>query len=191
MSAAIIYLRVSTKKQEQRNELNLPAQQQKCEDWAKAAGIPVLEVFTGHGESAWKTDRPTLDEAIDFIKRNKGKVTHFIVQDTTRFARNDVVKAVACAELKKLGVTLVSVDEPMLDDSPTGKLTGTMLTALGQFYSDSLSSRVRYRFQVHREQGRYLHAAPCQKRPVTKASTARFREMRLLPCKAHCWPRQG
>jgi DNA invertase Pin-like site-specific DNA recombinase len=116
----------------------------------------VLKVFVGHGESAWKTDRPTLDEAIDFIKKSKGNVTHFIVQDTTRFARNDVVKAVACAELKKLNVTLISVDEPMLDDSPTGKLTGTMLTALGQFYSDSLSSRVRYRFELHREQGRLL-----------------------------------
>ena len=41
-----------------------------------------------------------------------------------------------------------------------GKLAGTMVTALGQFYSDSLISRVRYRFQVHREQGRWLHQAP-------------------------------
>jgi hypothetical protein len=63
-------------------------------------------------------------------------------------------------------VKLVSVDEPMLDDSPVGKLTATMLTALSQFYSDSLSSRVRYRFQVHREQGRYLHAAPLGYRNV-------------------------
>ena len=37
-------IRVSTKKQEQRNELNLPAQQQKCEGWAKRADIPVMKV---------------------------------------------------------------------------------------------------------------------------------------------------
>src|SRR2546422_8562326 len=54
--------------------------------------------------------------------------------------------------LFRSNVTLISVDEPMLDDSPTGKLTGTMLTALGQFYSDSLSSRVRYRFELHRSE---------------------------------------
>jgi site-specific DNA recombinase len=160
MPAAIIYLRVSTKKQEQRNELNLPAQQKRCEDWAKASGIPVLSIFTGHGESAWKTDRPTLHEAIDFIKKNKGKVTHFIVQDTTRFARNDEVRAITCAELKKLGVTLVSVDEPMLDDTPVGRLTHKLLASLGEFYSDSLSSRIRYRFEKHREQGRWLHQTP-------------------------------
>ena len=46
-------------------------------------------------------------------EEQRQKITHFIVQDTTRFARNDVVKAVACAELKKLNVTLISVDEPM------------------------------------------------------------------------------
>lgn len=168
MSAALIYLRVSTKKQEQRNELNLPTQQKKCEDWCRAEAIPVLKVFTGHGESAWKTERPTLDEALDFIKKSKGAVTHFVVQDTTRFSRNDEVKAVACAVLKKLGVTLVSVDEPMLNDSPTGKLTGTMLTALGEFYSHSLSSRVRYRFQVHRESGRWMHQAPIGYHNVTR-----------------------
>jgi site-specific DNA recombinase len=163
---AVIYLRVSTKKQEQRNELNLPAQQKRCEDWCKAEGIPVLRVFSAAGESAWKTERPTLDEAIDFIKLSKGKVSHFVVQDTTRFSRNDEVRAVACAVLKKLGVRLISVDEPMLDDSPSGKLTGTILAALGGFYSDSLSSRVRYRFQVHREQGQWLHMAPLGYRNV-------------------------
>jgi len=160
MPAAIIYLRVSTKKQEQRNELNLPAQQKRCEDWCKSEDIPVVKFFSAAGESAWKTERPTLDEAIDFIRQSKGKVTHFVVQDTTRFSRNDEVRAVTCSVLKKLGVRLISVDEPMLDDSPSGKLTGTMLSALGEFYSSSLSSRVRYRFQVHREQGHWLHMAP-------------------------------
>jgi site-specific DNA recombinase len=166
MSAAVIYLRVSTKKQEQRNELNLPAQQKRCDDWCRAEAIPVLKIFTGHGESAWKTDRPTLHEALDFIKKSKGEVTHFVVQDTTRFSRNDEVKAVACAVLRKLGVKLVSVDEPMLDDSPTGKLAGTMMTALGQFSSDAQSSRLRSRFQFHREAGRWLHQAPLGYRNV-------------------------
>jgi hypothetical protein len=65
--------RVSTKKQEQRNELNLPAQQQKSEDWAKRAGIPVLKVFVGQVEEpslAYKMDcrkipcdfRPSISE---------------------------------------------------------------------------------------------------------------------------------
>lgn len=120
----------------------------------------MLKTFRASGESAWKTERPTLDEALEFIKQSKGRVTTFVVQDSTRFSRNVEEKAFANAILQRMNVKLVSVDEPMLDDSPVGKLTGTMLTALGQFYSDSLSSRVRYRFQVHREQGQWLHQAP-------------------------------
>lgn len=164
--AAIIYCRVSTVKQAERNELNLPAQQKRCEDWCALQRIPVLRVFVAEGESAWKTDRPTLDEALDFIKQQKGKVTHFVVQDSTRFSRNVAGKALAERDLGKLGVKLVSVDEPMVDDSPMGKLAGTMATAFGEFYSHNLSSRVRYRFQLHREQGRWLHQAPLGYRNV-------------------------
>ena len=164
--AAIIYCRVSTVKQAERNELNLPAQQKRCEDWCALQRISVLRVFVAEGESAWKTDRPTLDEALDFIKQQKGKVTHFVVQDSTRFSRNVAGKALAERELGKLGVKLVSVDEPMVDDSPMGKLAGTMATAFGEFYSHNLSSRVRYRFQLHREQGRWLHQAPLGYRNV-------------------------
>jgi site-specific DNA recombinase len=99
-------------------------------------------------------------------KDSRGKVTHLVVQDSSRLSRNVEGKAFVNVVLQRLGVKLVSVDEPMLDDSPVGKLTATMLTALSQFYSDSLSSRVQYRFQVHREQGRYLHAAPLGYRNV-------------------------
>ena len=141
MPAAVVYLRASTKKQEQRNELNLPAQQKRCDDWCRSEAIPVLKIFTGHGESAWKTERPTLDEALDFIKKSKGEVTHFVVQDTTRFSRNDEVKSLACAVLRKLGVKLVSVDEPMLDDSPTGKLAGTIIDYQGNVF-DSFTETV-------------------------------------------------
>lgn len=164
--AAVVYCRVSTVKQAERNELNLPAQQKRCEDWCASQNIPVLRVFVAEGESAWKTERPTLQEAIDYIKGRKGKVTHFVVQDSTRFSRNVAGKALAERDLGKLGVKLVSVDEPMVDDSPMGKLAGTMATAFGEFYSHNLSSRVRYRFQLHREQGRWLHQAPLGYRNV-------------------------
>ena len=104
--------------------------------------------------------------AIDYIKVQKGKLTHFVVQDSTRFSRNVAGKALAERDLGKLGVKLISVNEPMVDDSPMGKLAGTMATAFGEFYSHNLSSRVRYRFQLHREQGRWLHQAPLGYRNV-------------------------
>jgi hypothetical protein len=41
-----------------------------------------------------------------------------------------------------------------------------MATAINEFYSHNLSSKVRYRFQFHREQGRWLHMAPLGYRNV-------------------------
>ena len=160
MSAAVIFCRVSTTKQAARNEANLPTQRKRCEDWCRSKDLPVLRVFVAEGESAWDTTRPVFEECLDFIQKNKGRVTVLAVQDISRFSRNIQVQAVTLARLKKLGVNLVSVDEPMLDSSPVGLLTATILGGISQFYSHSLSSRVRYRFQVNREQGRWLHMAP-------------------------------
>ena len=157
---------MATVKQAERNELNLPAQQKRCEDWCAAQGISVLRVFVAEGESAWKSDRPTLQEAIDFIRQSRGKVTHFVVQDSSRFSRNMEGKAQAKAALTRLEVKLISVDEPQLDDSPVGKLMDSMATAINEFYSHNLSSKVRHRFQFHREQGRWLHMAPLGYRNV-------------------------
>lgn len=160
MPAAVIFCRVSTAKQAARNEANLPTQQKRCEDWCKSESLPVIRVFVAEGESAWDTVRPVFEECLDFIQKNKGRVSVLCVQDISRFSRNIQQQAVAMAQLTKLGVRLVSVDEPMLDDSPVGLLTSTILGGISQFHSHSLSSRVRYRFQVNREQGRWLHIAP-------------------------------
>jgi site-specific DNA recombinase len=42
-------------------------------------------------------------------------------------------------------------------------LMATILGGMAEFYSHCLSSRVKYRFQHHREQGRWLHKAPLAK----------------------------
>jgi site-specific DNA recombinase len=166
MPAAIIFCRVSTAKQQQRNEANLPAQEKRCQDWCKANSLPVLRVFVAEGESAWDTTRPVFEEALHFAQLNKGKVSHFVVQDVSRFSRNMETQAIAMARLKKLGVTLASCDEPSIDRSPVGMLMATILGGMAEFYSHSLSSRVKYRFQHHREQGRWLHKAPLAYRNV-------------------------
>ncbi len=159
-NAAIIFCRVSTAKQQQRNEANLPAQEKRCQDWCKANSLPVLRVFVAEGESAWDTTRPVFEEALHFAQQNKGKVSHFVVQDVSRFSRNMETQAIAMARLKKLGVTFISCDEPSIDSSPVGILMAGILGSIAEFYSRSLSSRVKYRFELHREQGRWLHQTP-------------------------------
>lgn len=166
MPAAVIYCRVSTAKQQQRNEANLPAQEKRCQDWCAAQGIPVLKVFVAKGESAWETTRPVFKEALDFVQANKNRVTHFVVQDVSRFSRNMETQVLAMARLKKLGVTFISVDEPSIDSSPVGMTMAEMLGSMSAFYSRNLSARVKARFQHHAEHGRWLHKAPLAYRNV-------------------------
>ena len=159
-AAAVIYCRVSTVKQAERNELNLPSQEKKCQDWCRTNNLPVMRVFIAEGESAWETTRPVFEEALDFVQKYKGTVSHFVVADVSRFSRNIQTQAVAFSRLQKLGVRFVSVDEPNIDDTPLGKLMATLLGGFSEFHSHNLSIRVKYRFQVNREAGRWLHRAP-------------------------------
>ena len=76
------------------------------------------------------------------------------------FARNVVDQGTTIAELQRLGIALVSVDEPILDATAAGRLSANMIGAMNQFFSDSLSERIRYRMRAGFEAGRYLRAAP-------------------------------
>jgi site-specific DNA recombinase len=168
MPAAVIFCRVSTAKQAARNESNLPTQQKRCEDWCKHESIPVLRIFVAEGESAYQSERPIFEECLDFIQQNKGHVSVMVVQDLSRFSRNIQTQAFSIDRLRKLGVRLVSCDEPSIDESPAGVLLAALMGGMAEFYSHSLSSRVRYRFMVNREAGRWLHMAPTGLRNESK-----------------------
>jgi len=102
--SAVIFCRVSTTKQAAQNESNLPTQQKRCEDWCKAHNLSVLRVFVAEGESAFETTRPVFEECLDFVQQNKNRVTHFGVQDVSRFSRNMETQVVALGRLKRFAV---------------------------------------------------------------------------------------
>lgn len=126
----------------------------------------MLRVFVAEGESAWETTRPLFEECLAWVQENRTRVTHFVVQDVSRFSRNMETQVVAMARLKRLGVKFISVDEPSIDSSPVGMMLAAVLGSVSQFYSHNLSSRVKNRFQYHREAGRWLHKAPLGYRNV-------------------------
>ena len=61
-----------------------------------------------------------------------------------------------------MGISLVSVDEPMnrIDKSAAGKLSADLLGSVNQFYSDVLSERVRYLMSEAVKAGRFVWRAP-------------------------------
>ena|SRR5579864_3762149 len=166
---AIGYVRVSTAEQA-KQQYNLPVQEGKVRAFCQEQSLPVLCLFTDRGESARTADRPEFQRMIEYCRarENRDKVTHVVVADLSRLARNVVDQGTTIATLKQLGITVVSVDEPITDDTAAGKLARNMLGAMNQFFSDSLSERIRFRMKAGLDAGRFLHYAPIGYQNVNK-----------------------
>jgi site-specific DNA recombinase len=157
MSGAVIYIRVSTDEQASQAH-NLPTQTHKVEERCKRDGLPVLKTFTD-AESARTTDRKQFQAMLDYCRKHQGKVTHVVFADLSRLARNVADQSVTLTTLQRLGITPVSCDE-RIEDSAAGKLSVNLLGVVNQFYSDSLSERIKYRMSAGVQAGRWLWQAP-------------------------------
>jgi DNA invertase Pin-like site-specific DNA recombinase len=86
-TGALIYCRVSTK--EQGENLSLPVQERKCQEYCKAQGWEVLKVFRDK-ESAKTISRTEFAEMLEFCVANHKQIAAVVFYDTTRFSRETV-----------------------------------------------------------------------------------------------------
>lgn len=93
-------------------------------------------------------------------------MSHVIVTDLSRLARNVADQGRLIGLLGDMGVQLLSVDEPHIDRTAAGKLSANLLGSVNQFYSDVLSERVRYRMAEAVKAGRFVWRAPLGYRNV-------------------------
>lgn len=155
----VAYVRVSTDEQVQGTSLDM--QQKACQDFAKAQGwnLSKESIFRDEGESAKATNRPQLLAMLEFCRQQQGAVEKCIVWKLDRFARNSDDHVMIRAILRKNGVSLVSVTEP-IDDSPTGKLMETVLSGFAQFDNEVRTHRTTEGMKKRLEQGGWPHDAP-------------------------------
>ena len=117
------------------------------------------EVFVDRGESAKTADRTELRRALEYCRRNKGRIGLFIVYAVSRFARQQYDHHTIRAMLTKYGVSLRSVTEP-IDDSPTGKAMEGMLSVFAQLDNDIRADRTRVGMRDAMREGRWVHRPP-------------------------------
>jgi site-specific DNA recombinase len=139
---AVIYLRVSTKKQLGKDDdpdgYSLPAQRESCERKAEALDAEVVEVFIDRGESAKTADREEFQRMLRFVKE-QGDIDYVILDKVDRFARNRRDDANTLFELHSVGTQLVSVKEN-IDETPAGQLLHAIMAGIAEFYSRNLAS---------------------------------------------------
>ncbi|MCL5960386.1 MAG: recombinase family protein [Chloroflexi bacterium] len=134
MQKALIYCRVSTEEQAEKG-ISLDTQEQYCRSFAERNGYEVAAVYRDEGRSATNLDRPALQAMLTVVQHDKA-IQAVIVQETDRLARNTIDHLTIRALLQKENTNLISVAQPMLDDSPEGRMIDTILASVNQFQSD-------------------------------------------------------
>lgn len=158
MAGAIGYARVSTEEQMRENN-SLAVQRKKIKHYCEQNNLELMKVIEV-SESARTMDRDGLQELLAYCRQNRRKISHVVVSELSRLARNVQHQGQIVAVLKKLGMTLDSIDEPLTDDSSMGEFVRNLLGSVNQLFSDALSERTRYRMQEGVKAGRFLWPAP-------------------------------
>src|SRR6266851_5544821 len=138
MKKAVIYIRVST--DEQVENMSLGNQLDACQRYAESNGLEVAKVFREEGESAKTAKRPQLLALLEFCQKHKGEIHTLVVWKVDRFSRRTEDHMAIKAALKKVGVGLSSVTEP-IEDTVMGRLMETVLSGFAQFDNEVRAER--------------------------------------------------
>ena len=158
MQQALIYCRVSTEEQAKNNN-SLRTQEILCRRFAESNGHKVVAVYVDDGKSATNLNRPALQDLIARCQQDKS-IDAVIVQETDRLARNTNDHLTVKAVLKRAGVKLISVNQPMLDESPEGNMIDTIIASVNQFQSEITGRKTKKGMQTKFDMGEYPGWAP-------------------------------
>ncbi len=152
MKKAVIYLRVSTGRQAEK-ELPLESQESQCRAKAAELGAEVAQVFADRGISGRTDSRPEFQYAIQYCELRK--IDHFITWSTSRFARSAVDAKIYKSRLEKAGTEInyvsVNIDR---EDEYGGFLQESILEIFDELYSRQVSADTR-RSMVKNSQSGY------------------------------------
>ena len=136
----VLYVRVSSEKQAEK-ELSIPAQLKALREFATKNGHNVVREFVDEAESARSSDRPAFREMITLARLKPPLFDVVLVWKLSRFARNREDSIIYKSLLRKKGIQVISINEP-IEDTPSGKLLEGIIEVIDEFYCDNLSQDV-------------------------------------------------
>jgi site-specific DNA recombinase len=166
MKKVVVYTRVST--DEQVENMSLGNQLEACSRYAEAQELEVVKVFREEGESAKTTKRPQLNALLEYCQKHKGEINGLVVWKVDRFSRRTEDHMYVKALLKKSGVSLMSVTEP-IEDTVMGRLMETVLSGFAQFDNEVRAERSVGGMVKRLEEGSWPFHAPVGYRNVKDA----------------------
>ena len=162
----VIYTRVSSLKQVTQGS-GLDSQYSACLNYAKENNIKIIKTFKDAAMSGKTTDRPGLEEMIDFIKKRDGN-TFVIFDDISRLSRNVTDYHLLKVTIKQYGGIFISLKEDLESGNPMAEFQENMLIVLADFNRKRNNERVNTRMREKLQAGYWLFKAPIGMRLINK-----------------------
>lgn len=154
MKKSVAYLRMSTDKQ----EYSIDSQLRLIKSYAERNDYWLMDTYIDEGISGRQAEkRPAFMQMID--DSSKGTFEYVLIYDSSRFARNLEQSIVYKSILKRNGVNLISITEPIVDED-TSLITDALLGAMNEMYSRKLSKVVKRGMEQKALGNEYFSCAP-------------------------------
>ena len=135
-----IYARVSSEAQDITNSIE--AQIAECRQYAAQHNMEVVAVYIDEAESGTSDSRPQFQQMMADGTSAEKPFESVLVWKFSRFSRSRPDNVVYKHLLKRRGIRIISVSEP-IDDGPMGELMESLIEGLDAFYSANLGQEVR------------------------------------------------
>lgn len=139
MKKALLYIRVSTTKQD-KDGYSIPMQKARLVAYCKAKGWVVAGMFVDPGYSGSNLERPGMERLIEAIKEKKGDVVLVYKLDRLSRSQRDVLKVLE-EVIEPNGLSFVSMQESFDTSTVYGKAMLGILSVFAQMEREVITER--------------------------------------------------
>ncbi len=165
MDKAVIYCRVSTKRQTKAGD-GLTSQATRCREYAKYNNLEVVDVFQD-SMSGSLIERPGIQEMLKFLHKNRKEKYTVIIDDIHRLARGMDTHIHLRTAIANVDAQLASPSVEFGEDSDS-VLVENLLASVSQHHRQKNAEQTRNRRRARMLGGYWVHFAPIGYKYVAK-----------------------
>jgi len=158
-NTCVIYTRVSTKEQAEKN-MSLDTQRKACEHYARQHNYKIMAYFGGTYESARTDERIEFNNMLSFVRKSREKISFIVVFSVDRFSRSGANAIYITEQLKHQGINLISVMQPTDITTPSGALQQNI-----QFIFSEYDNQLRREKTISGIRNKLLNGEWCMNAP--------------------------
>jgi site-specific DNA recombinase len=150
---AALYMRVSTGRQAE-HDLSIPDQRRQLESWCRSQGFTVAAEFVENGASASDDRRPVFQQMIERACDGDQAFEVILVHSYSRFFREAFEQEFYLRKLAKHGVKVVSITQPVGDESePVQAMMRKVIALFDEYQSKENAKHVIRSMKENARQG--------------------------------------